>query len=145
MATLECSTKGDTRYSAVCAKINGISIENRYQLSKRFFHNGCIVHPSSFKEAKHWQYKNEYYLLDFVVDGVPYSLEYMSMYYKALWYVYLIKNPELITNANKFDEFTDCYKKPNTLNCQADIIELVVNKGIEELKRQCELFINLIR
>ena len=145
MPTLECSTKGDPRYSAVCAKINGISIENRYQLCKRFFKDGCILHPSSFKEAKHWQYKIYSFLLDFMVNDQPYSLECLSMYYNALWYVYLTKNPELINNAQKFNSFTDCYRKNNTKNCQADVIALVVNKGIDELKRQSGFFIDLIR
>jgi hypothetical protein len=106
--------------------------------------DGYILHPSTFKEAKYWQYRDEYLLLDFMINDIPFSLEYMSMYYNALWYVYLINNPELITNALKYNSFTDCFKKDNTKNCQADIIELVVNKGIEELKRQSGIFIDLI-
>jgi hypothetical protein len=138
---LECSSKGDTDYSALFAKVDGVSIEHRYQLSKRFLFNQCIVHPETYKQAKYWQRRNEYFLLDFVVDSHIYSLEYLSMFYNSLWYKYLIKNSKLIKNLEKYDTFTDCFKNSNTINSQCDIIALVANKGIDELKRQSGIFI----
>lgn len=142
---LECSSKGDKRFSALYAKIDNISIENRYQLSKRFVYNKEIVHPKNFKEAKHWQYKNEYILIDFKVNDYIFSLEYLSMYYKFLWYQYLLEHKELIEYIQKFDTFTDCFKKENTLNSQCDIIELVAKKGLNTLKNECSFFIKKIK
>ena len=54
MSNLECSTKGDKRFSALCAKIDGYSIEERYQLSKRFLYKKNILRPENYKQAKYW-------------------------------------------------------------------------------------------
>lgn len=139
---LECSSKGDKRFSAMYAKVNGITIENRYQLSKRFLHNGLIVYPSSIKECKHWQYKNDYILLDFIAFNNIFSIQYLSMYYKFLWYLYFIEHKDLIDYIKKFDTFTDCFRKENTKNCQADIIQLIAKEGLDELYKQCKFFIH---
>ena len=64
------------------------------------------------------------------------------MYYKYLWYLYLTEHKNLIEYAKKFDTFTDCFKKGNTMNSQCDIIELVAKKGIEELYNECKYFVH---
>ena len=52
---LECSSKGDKRYSSMYAKVtvfdNYDTIENHYQLSKVFTYNGLEVYPDTLTEA----------------------------------------------------------------------------------------------
>jgi hypothetical protein len=139
---LECSSKGDKRFSALYAKINNISIEDRYQLLKKFLYNQKILHPENFKQAKHWQYKNEYKLIDFKVNNQIFSLKYLTAYYKYLWYIYLVSNKQLVNYIKKFDTFTDCFAKENTINSQKDIIEQVAKEGLNSLYEDCKFFVH---
>ena len=74
---LECSSKGDKRFSAFYAKVNGKSIEDSYQASK-IFEDGST--GLTWKEAK---------------GRLPINMDYCRRYYSRLWDAYIIANPNL--------------------------------------------------
>ncbi|MCR8641413.1 hypothetical protein NV379_01975 [Paenibacillus sp. N1-5-1-14] len=123
---LECSSKGDKRFSAFYAKVKAWgkydSIENHYQLCKRFGNNA----PSSWRDAKGKQPTH------IELNGKSYELSYLSQWYKMLWVEYLDKNPELVKYANGFDEFNDIFKG-KSLNCQADVVRQYIKQGRESV------------
>ena len=106
MKILECSSRGDKRFSAFYAYVNIDgklnSIENHYQLAKRFG-DGKI--PISWKECKGKK------PINFVFRGKVLPLEKLSDYYDWLWKVYLDENPELVEFLKGFDEYSDCFGK----------------------------------
>lgn len=127
MKVLECSSKGDIRFSALGAKImvNGKldTIENHYQLSKRFLgENGEVIIPNTWREAK--GKKIEY----FEVGRKSFEPKYFSAFYNLMWVKYLDKNPELVQFAKGFDDFSDMFKG-KSINCQADTIRKYIKKG----------------
>ena len=116
---LECSSKGDKRFSALYAKVffNGKfdSIENHYQNCKRKYNN---------KQVKKGE-KPDY----IIICNHKLSINYLSPFYKYLWFIYLEKNKELVNYASSFDGFTDKFKGKKTINSQADVIrEYLQNK-----------------
>jgi hypothetical protein len=135
---LECSSKGDKRFSAFYAKvnINGVcdSIENHYQLSKRF---GNDVVP------KHWKQCKGRKPTHFVVNNIRFELNEFSIWYKVLWLKYFIENPELLVYINKFDDFNDMFKG-KALNCQADVIRDIAKKGFRTVFEECAIFFNKV-
>ena len=115
---LECSSRGDNRFSALYAKvtINGKeqSIEEWYQNAKR---------TADGKRAGKGNYFD--YITDpFTGDKLP--ADQASNLYKGLWITYLTKNPDLVEYAKGFDEFHDMFRGKNTVNCQADVIAAYV-------------------
>lgn len=146
---LECSSKGDTRYSSLYAKVSVFdkydTIENHYQLSKVFLYKGIETYPETFKEAKYMQRRNEFELIGFRINGKIYDKKLLTVWYKSLWYKYLSANKHLISNAMQYDTFTDCFRNSNTVNCQADIVGQVVKNGIASLYNDCIEFFNIIR
>jgi O-acetyl-ADP-ribose deacetylase (regulator of RNase III) len=142
MKTLECSSKGDKRFSAFFAKVEVYgkfdSIENHYQLSKRFIgENGEVIVPKSWKEVKG---KTPDF---FEVKGIRFPIEYLSQYYKLLWVKYLDNSPSLVKYAAQFDEFTDMFRG-NSINCQADVIKQYVKEGRESILKECQPFIKVL-
>lgn len=117
---LECSSKGDKRFSAFFAwiKLYGktANIETHYQSCKRF-------NDSSITNAKG---KNPDYI---VVNGKELDKKYLTPFYKLLWVKYLDDHPELVEYASQFDDFHDIFKGKNTINCQADVIREYIKKG----------------
>lgn len=128
---LECSSAGDKAFSAfyACVEVYGINdtIENHYQLSKRF---GNFA-PIAARAAKGKQPTH------FVVNDFTYSLDMLSMWYKLLWMKYLDKNPMLVDYASQYDDFTDMYKGKNTRNCQADVIRQYIKEGRQSIVDDC--------
>lgn len=102
---LECSSKGDKRFSAFYAKIrskNNKSIEEIFQCSKII--NGKKV--SSWREGKGKKADN---------------CEELSVLYMNLWIEYFKENPELLNVIKKYKGFSDIFGKPGC-NCQAECI-----------------------
>lgn len=134
MKTLECSSRGDKRFSAFHAKVDvfGIvdTIENHYQLCKRF---GSFI-PKTWKDAKG---KKPTHI---VVDGRELDVRFLTPYYKYLWMKYLDQNPELVEYAKQFDNFTDMFRG-KSINCQADVIKRYVKEGRFYVLEECEEFI----
>lgn len=125
--TLECSTKGDRRFSALVANVKvGTeikTIEEHYQLSKRFKVYEDIFIPKTLKDAK-----GKKDVVYFEVLGKRYEPKYLTAYYSLLWIKYLDQNPSLVEYASGFDDFTDMFKG-KSINSQADIIKIYIKEG----------------
>lgn len=132
---LECSSRGDKRFSALFAKIKIFgkedTIENHYQLAKRF---GDEEPPKSFEDAKGKRATH------FNIKGVDYEVDLLPHFYHLMWLIYLDKNPHLVEFLMRFDEFTDMFKGKSNV-CQADSIRIYIKEGREALKEQCKEFI----
>jgi len=128
---LECSSKGDKRFSAFYARVFAFgefdSIENHYQLSKRF---GDFI-PTSWQDAKG---KNPTHI---ELNGKKYDLKMMPQWYKLLWVKYLDNSPHLVEHASQYDEFNDIFKG-KSINCQADVIRQYIKEGRESILNDCE-------
>ncbi|MED0738794.1 DUF6977 family protein [Aneurinibacillus thermoaerophilus] len=137
MKVLECSSAGDKRFSAFYASVNAFgknaSIEEHYQLSKRF---GERV-PRTIKEAKG---KKPTHI---ELNGKSYPLEFLSQWYKLLWLKYLDCHPDLVKYASQFDIFTDKFRG-KAVNCQADVIKQYVKNGRDSLLEECIELIELM-
>lgn len=135
MKILECSSKGDKRFSAFYARVTAFgvfdSIENHYQLSKRF---GDFV-PSSWRDAKG---KNPTHI---ELSGKQHDLEMLSQWYKLLWVRYLDNNTHLVEYASQYDEFNDIFKG-KSINCQADVVRQYVKEGRESVLKDCAKLMN---
>lgn len=112
--TLECSSRGDRRFSALFAMvtINGKerSIETWYQEAKRTADGKKAGKGKPF----------DHIIDPFTGDALPAS-EATSLY-RGLWITYLHHHPDLVEYASQFDDFTDSFRGEKTMNCQADII-----------------------
>lgn len=130
MKVLECSSKGDKRFSAFYAKVKAFgkydSIENHYQLAKRFGEEA----PKTWRDAKG---KTPTHI---ELNGREYELRLLSQWYKLLWLKYLDLNPALAQYASQFDEFNDIFKG-KSLNCQADVIRQYVKRGRQSIIDEC--------
>lgn len=107
---LECSSKGDSRYSAFYARIkrrHNRSIEELYQAHKLFEGN---VQGLSIKEAK---------------GKKPINIESCRKYYAILWGEYFTENPELLVVASQYRGFSDIFGQPGRA-CQAEEIYRIV-------------------
>jgi hypothetical protein len=137
---LECSSKGDKRFSAFYAQVEVFdvvdSIENHYQLSKRF---GNDIKPRHWKECKGRKPSH------FMIGRHRYDLSLFSLWYKSLWLKYFEQNPDLLVYIGQFDEFNDMFKG-KSLNCQADVIRDIANKGYLAVCKECKpLFDEIIK
>jgi len=97
---LECSSKGDKRFSAFYAKVNGISIEEQYQAAK-IFEDGTT--NLTWKQAK---------------GKYPINMDEISILYKKLWKEYLLNNPALIRGLKQASGLSDIFGQKGH-NCQA--------------------------
>lgn len=98
---LECSSRGDKRFSPLYAKIsiNGKekSIEEWYQNAKRTAEGKRAGKGKSF---------------DYIIDpftGSKLQAKDAVDLYRGLWITYLSKNPDLVNYAEQFDEFSCFY------------------------------------
>lgn len=118
---LECSSRGDKRFSALFAQVEvyGIidTIENHYQLAKRF-----PWVPKTWREAKG---KKPLYI---EIGGQQFPVQYLSQWYACLWLKYLDQHPELVKYARQFDSYHDAFARPGK-NSQAEMIRLYVKEG----------------
>ena len=103
---LECSTKGDRRFSAFAARIkslNNRSIEEMYQAYKIFDINGKTVSKLSWQEAKGKKAINQ---------------EDCNKWYSELWDKYIQENPELKQVLKNASGLSDMFGQPGHC-CQA--------------------------
>lgn len=130
---LECSTKGDKRFSASCANVEvfGVvnTIEKHYQLCKRF--DGSDTPPDD------WRYCKGKTPSHIILNGMKLDSKYLSQWYKALWLNYLDRNPDLVEYASTFDDYNDIFKG-KSVNCQADVIRQYIKEGRESLVRDTQ-------
>ena len=122
MKVLECSSRGDKRFSAFYAKIKFYgsydSIENHYQRVKR---------DASGASVRKGQKVNH-----IVINGMALEAKYLTPLYTIMWVKYLDNNPDLVEYAKGFDDFNDMFKG-KSINCQADVIRAYVKDGRRSL------------
>jgi hypothetical protein len=100
---LECSSKGDKRFSAFYARIKGRhnrTIEDIYQASKRFSDGSTGL---SIKQAKGRQ---------------PINADEVAALYSDLWNEYVSENPELISILTSATGLSDIFGQSGHM-CQA--------------------------
>ena len=118
---LECSSKGDKRFSAMYARLtlNGKvdTIESHYQLAKRF---GNDAPPTHWKQCKGRKPTH------FMFGEKKVSLAKLTDFYNYLWKLYLDENPQLVAYLTQFDSFTDCFARKGCNN-QAHAIQLYMD------------------
>lgn len=110
---LECSSKGDKRFSAFYAKIHGTSIEDIYQATK-VFEDG--ITGLSWREAKGRKAVNQ---------------EEVSMLYSELWNMYIRQNPELLEVLKKSTGLSDIFGQPGRV-CQATELWRIRNEALDD-------------
>jgi hypothetical protein len=97
---LECSSKGDKRFSAFYARVNGKSIEDTYQFCKVF--EGGIT-GLDWRAAKGKQAVNQ---------------EEVSKIYSKLWDQYIAEHPDLLQVIVGASGLSDIFGQPGRV-CQA--------------------------
>lgn len=97
---LECSTKGDKRFSAFYAKIQGTSIEEHYQ-GYKVLEDGTA--GNSWRYAKGKKAINQ---------------EECTTYYSKLWDLYIHENPELLVVLREATGLSDMFGQEGHC-CQA--------------------------
>lgn len=103
---LECSTAGDKRFSAFCARIEGRNaqtIEKIYQQAKVFADGSTKVDI--------WQAKGR----------VPTNQEEVTQLYEQLWKEYLAENPDLILPLLQARGLSDQFGQKGHV-CQATVL-----------------------
>lgn len=103
---LECSSKGDKRFSAFYARIKSRgnkSIEELYQAHKRFSDGSYGL---SIQEAK---------------GRACINIQDCHDFYTRLWIEYLKENKDLILVLNKYNGYSDIFGQAGHC-CQAEVI-----------------------
>lgn len=140
MKVLECSSKGDKRFSAFYAKVSVFgkidSIESHYQSVKYKFDDKKYAKPCRKGERVDY----------LIINGKGLHARFLTPYYKLLWVKYLDNNPELVEYAKQFDSFNDMFKG-RAINCQADVIREYVKQGREIIMNDPLVieFINILK
>jgi len=114
---LECSSKGDKRFSAFNAKVNGKSIEEQYQ-SAKIFEDGST--GLTWKEAK---------------GRKPVNTDKVSILYKNLWRQYLDKNPGLVRGLIQASGLSDMFGQEGH-NCQAITLWELRNEYVQKFQNK---------
>ena len=97
---LECSSRGDKRFSAFYARVNGKSIEEQYQAAKRFADGSTGL---GWREAKGKQAINQ---------------SEVATLYSQLWDAYIEQHPELLSVLKSATGLSDMFGQPGHV-CQA--------------------------
>lgn len=108
----ECSSRGDTRFSAFYARIEGRqakSIEEIYQAAK-VFEDGAT--------GKHWR----------IAKGVkPVNADEVAILYDQLWDEYIAENPHLIYVLKEKTGLSDVFGQPGH-QCQSTSLWRIRNQ-----------------
>lgn len=110
---LECSSKGDRRFSAFYATVDGRSIEEIYQSSKVFGeHESDLYTLVNWKQAKGLKAINQ---------------EEVTRLYSELWDKYIDNHPELMIVLKNASGLSDTFGQPGHC-CQATELWSIRNK-----------------
>lgn len=115
---LECSSKGDKRFSAFYARLreyNNRSIEEIYQGSKIFGDGSTNL---SWREAKGRKAINQ---------------NEISILYSKLWDLYFQENPDLLMVISEYNGFSDIFGQSGHC-CQAEEIYRIKKETIGDKK-----------
>jgi hypothetical protein len=130
---LECSSRGDRRFSAFFASLpvdgKQTTIEAAYQGAKRF---------SGEPPAPDWRANKGRKPDRLVIGRSEVSGQYARAYYDLLWVKYLDSHPELVEEARSYDEFTDMFARPGSVS-QADSIRAYVKEGRESIMGRADV------
>ncbi len=110
---LECSSKGDKRFSAFYATVNGKSIEEQYQ-SAKVFEDGSM--KLFWMKAKGKKAINQ---------------EEVSALYSKLWDQYIEEHPDLLEVLISAKGLSDVFGQPGHC-CQATELWRIRGQAIEE-------------
>ena len=120
---LECSSAGDRRFSAFCARIKargGKSIEEIYQAAKEFRSaDGTITSGYSIKEAKGLR---------------PINGPAVRLLYGTLWNEYMLENTDLLPVIFEASGLSDRFGRPGSV-CQATELWRIRNSWRAEYGR----------
>lgn len=108
---LECSTRGDKRFSAFCAIVNGKTIEEQYQANKIFDDGSIGLH---IKEAKGRKAVN--------------ATE-CAILYENLWRQYISEHPQLLDTLKRATGLSDMFATKGSVN-QAQVLWKIRNEMI---------------
>jgi len=108
---LECSSKGDARFSAFYAKIDGVSIEQIYQAAKVFEDGSTGL---GWRQAKGRKAVNQ---------------AEVALLYGYLWDEYIKRNPHLLTVLRKASGVSDMFGQPGRC-CQATELWRIRNSNL---------------
>ena len=97
---LECSSRGDSEFSAFYAKVNGRSIEEQYQAAKVFEDGSTGL---TWRQAKGRRSINQ---------------EEVATLYSKLWDQYIEENPYLLERLREASGLSDMFGQPGHV-CQA--------------------------
>lgn len=112
---LECSSRGDKRFSAFCAYVNGKTIESQYQAAKIFEDGSTGLH---WRKAKGRRAVNH---------------EETSELYDDLWRKYLNEHPSYLKFLQEQSGLSDVFGRPGGV-CQATTLWKLSRKRKEEVK-----------
>jgi hypothetical protein len=113
---LECSTKGDKRFSAFCAFVDGKSIEETYQAAKRIDGRTGL----SWKQAKGKRAENQ---------------AECAALYSVLWDRYIVEHPELLEVLIRATGVSDIFGKAGSV-CQATELWRIRDEFLTKIVRQ---------
>lgn len=108
---LECSSKGDKRFSAFYAFVNGKSIEVQYQAAKVFANGSTGL---TWKQAKGKQAVNQ---------------KEIAILYSSLWDQYIAEHPELLKILKQASGLSDMFGQEGHV-CQATELWRIRNMGL---------------
>lgn len=114
---LECSSKGDKRFSAFHARIkarDNKSIEEIYQAAKVFNVFGAVKTNLTWREAK---------------GKRPINVEEVRRLYSQLWDDYIYENQELLEVLRKAPGLSDIFGQAGYA-CQAEELWRIRNKNL---------------
>ena len=106
---LECSSRGDVRFSAFFARVDGKTIEDQYQAYK-IFQDGST--GLTWREAK---------------GKHPVNMNACRRYYSELWDRYIQENPELLDVLKAATGLSDMFGQEGHV-CQATELWRIRNK-----------------
>lgn len=108
---LECSSKGDKRFSAFYANVNGKSIEAQYQAAKRFADGatGLSIYGAKGRRAV--------------------NQDEVIALYEQLWRQYIKEHPELLEVIMEASGLSDIFGQPGH-NCQATVLWKIRNEAL---------------
>jgi len=101
---LECSSKGDVRFSAFYAIVNGKSIEEQYQAAK-VFEDGST--------GLNWRLAK---------GRMPVNTETCKVLYYSLWKQYIDEHSELLEILINSTGLSDIFGSHKSLVCQATVL-----------------------
>jgi hypothetical protein len=95
---LECSSRGDKRFSAFYARVNGRSIEEQYHAAKVFEDGSTGLHWRKAKGRK------------------PINTAECAALYEKLWRQYIFEHPELLDVLKKASGMSDMFAREGGVN-----------------------------